>query len=54
MRQAYLAARGLSEPQGPCVHEGVLDIEVLGVVENGANLAVLCIAAGRRLFLALA
>jgi hypothetical protein len=40
MRGTYLAARGLGEPQGPCVHQRVLDVEVLGVVEDGADVAL--------------
>lgn len=44
---AYLAARGLGEPQCPCVHERVLDVEVLGVMEDSADLALICcVAAG--------
>ena len=35
---SYLATGGLGEPQGPLVHEGVLHIEVLGVVEDGHDL----------------
>ena len=37
----YLATWGLGEPQGPCVHERVLDVEVLGVVENSDNVTIL-------------
>ena len=44
---SYLAARGLGEPERPCVHERVLDVEVLGIMEDGADLAlVCCVAAG--------
>lgn len=52
----YFAARGLGEPQRPCVHERVLDIEVLGIVEDGANFTVGCggAAGGRLLIVAVA
>jgi len=39
-----LAAWGLGEPQGPCVHERVLDVEVLRVVEDSAG-AIVCVGA---------
>lgn len=48
----HLAARGLGEPQSPCVHERVLDVEVLGVVEDGADTTLFC-GVGRGLVLAL-
>lgn len=50
---SYLAARGLGEPERPCVHERVLDVEVLWVVEDGADLALASGVVGGRLFLAL-
>lgn len=31
---SYLSAGGLGEPESPLVHERVLNIEVLGVVED--------------------
>lgn len=34
----HLSAGGLGEPQSPLVHERVLHIEVLGVVEDGDSL----------------
>lgn len=37
---AYLSARGLGEPESPLVLEGVLDIEVIFVVEDRHGLAV--------------
>ena len=50
---SYLAARGLGEPERPCVHERVLDVEVLGVVEDCADSVIVCVGAGGRLVLAL-
>jgi hypothetical protein len=50
----YLAARRLGEPQRPCVHEGVLDVEVLRVVEDGADIALGCGLTGGRLLVAVA
>jgi hypothetical protein len=38
----YLAARRLGEPQRPCVHERVLDVEVFRVVKDGADIALAC------------
>lgn len=35
----YLAARRLCEPQSPLVLKGVLDVEVVLVVEDGDGLA---------------
>lgn len=34
-KNTHLLARGLGEPEGPLVHERVLDIEVVWVMENG-------------------
>jgi hypothetical protein len=36
----YLATRRLGEPESPCVQQRVLDVEVIGVVEHGADLIV--------------
>jgi len=35
----YLSTWGLGEPEGPGVSERVLDVEVLGVVEDGDDVA---------------
>lgn len=43
---AYLSARGLGEPESPLVLEGVLDIEVIFVVEDRHGLAVVLGLAG--------
>ena len=34
LAQTYLAARWLSEPQSPLVHQRVLDVEVVLVMED--------------------
>ena len=39
-RETYLATRRLGEPQRPCVHKRVLDIEIVGIVEDGPNVAL--------------
>lgn len=31
----HLSAGGFGEPQGPFVHQRMLDVEVVGVMENG-------------------
>lgn len=38
MSETYLSGGRLGEPESPLVHERVLDVEVLGVVENGDRL----------------
>lgn len=39
MSAAYLAAGGLGEPEGPLVHERVLDGKVAWVIEHGDHVA---------------
>lgn len=38
LSDSHLAGGRLGEPEGPLVHKRVLDVEVLGVVENGDRL----------------
>lgn len=44
---AYLATWRLSEPQRPCVHERVLDVEVFRIVKDCPDLIIICGGAGR-------
>lgn len=47
----YLSARGLGEPEGPFVHQRVLHVEVLGVVEDGDRLSGLNLLDRRRVLI---
>lgn len=44
---AYLAAGRLGEPEGPLVHERVLHVEVLGVVEDSDGITSLALGGDR-------